>query len=160
MSPTSSVATKLVDDVFRKYLKSTRGFWRVAQRRAVKQAPNARPLLLKAFRLQLVLIDHQAMRFGYLLEGDTPDWRAFKTLNSITDRLNKGWSEVEETSLLSRNSFYREIVEEMKTLQSELDSKALGAPLRELQSDANYLDARRSLAERVQVLDDQLRQNL
>jgi hypothetical protein len=154
----SSRAT-VVQDVFRRYLECTREFWKVAQRSALKGSPAWKLPLQKAFRLQHVLIDRQALRFGYLLAGNTFDFAGLKSLNDITERLDQRWSEVEEVGLIGSNSFYRDVIQEIKDIQSSWDAKALAEPLQELQKDLKYCDARRALADKVQELDEHLRRH-
>lgn len=153
---TTKTRATLVDEVFRKYLESTREFWKIAQRRAMNKSPDRKPALEKAFRLQEVLIDRQALRFGYLSTGDGLGSTGLKSLNDITERLDQRWSAIEEAGLIESNSFYSEVVREIGDIQSNWDSKALAEPLQALQKDEKYLDARRALADRVQKLDGQL----
>jgi phenylpropionate dioxygenase-like ring-hydroxylating dioxygenase large terminal subunit len=157
-SKTKTRAT-VVHDVFSKYLESTREFWKTTQRRAMKGSRDWNPALQRAFRLQQVLIDRQALRFGYLLAGDALDSAGLRSLNDITVRLDQGWSEAEEARLIESNPTYEEVVREIKDIQSNWDPNILAEPLQELQRDEKYHAARRALADKVQELEDQLRRS-
>lgn len=147
----------LVQDVFRKYLRATGKFWKVAQRCATQGSPDQKVALQKAIRLQLVLIDRKASRFAYLLAGDnTFNWAHPGSIDSINQRLDQGWGEKEEASLLDTNSLYRDIVREVENIKSNWDSKSLEEPILELGNNTKWRHAREEMADRVLELDKQL----
>lgn len=50
----------------------------------------------------------QTLRFKYLFAGGKLDFATFKSLDSIAERLDKGWTEVEEADLRERMAAYRD----------------------------------------------------
>jgi hypothetical protein len=150
----------LVQEVFRKYLRAARKFWNVAARCATEGSPDQKVALQKAIRLQLVLIDRRASRFACLQKQDTFDWTHPGSIDSINERLDKGWGENEEASLLETNSFYRNIVREVEDIKANWDdSKLLEESILELGNNAKWRHAREVMADRVVELDNQLRQD-
>jgi hypothetical protein len=149
--------TTVVHAVFRKYLKSTREFWKVAQQCADKGSPDRKHALQKAIKLQLNLIECQAMRFAYLIAQDTCDWTSLGSISSLNERLDQGWGKNEESDLLEANSLYKDVVREIDDIKSDLDSNALAESIQELEKNVKYRDARQVVADRVQKLNDGLR---
>jgi hypothetical protein len=146
----------LVQKVFRKYLQVTREFWKAARRCAVKGSPEQKTALRRAIRLQFLLIDRQTSRFAYLLKLDTFDWAHPGTIDSINQRLDQGWRENEEETLLNSDS-YRDIVREIEDIRSDWDSKSLEHLNDELGENRKWRHAREVVANRVVELSDRLR---
>ena len=120
----NQIRLSLVDTVFREYLQVTRAFWTEAERRATKTISDSRAALGDGFAQQLILIDCQALRFGHLIATDEfTDPRL--SLNDITERLAKHWSDADEKSLISANPIYREIVQQQKTISSRWKPDAM-----------------------------------
>jgi hypothetical protein len=147
----------LVQKVFRKYLQVTREFWKAARRCAVKGSPEQKIALRSAIRLQFLLIDRQTSRFAYLLTLDTFDWAHPGTIDSINQRLDQGWGENEEETLLNSDSSYRHIVREIEDIRSEWDSKSLENLNHDLGKNTKWRHAREVVASRVVELNDRLR---
>jgi hypothetical protein len=144
-----------LERLFREYLESSRQFWRTARQRGMK-LQEAHGSIKSAFRLQEFLIDRQALRFGHLVSVGAIERRGLRSLNSITERLDQGWSDADESALLESNSVYRAVSQEIKDIQSTLDTAVLTEPLRQLQRDRKYLQARQVMSERVRELDARL----
>jgi hypothetical protein len=148
--------TTVVHVVFRKYLKSTREFWKTAQQCADKGSPDRKRVLQRAIRLQLNLIDCQAMRFAHLLAQDTCDWTSLGSISSLNERLDQGWGKDEEADLIEGNSLYKDLVREIDDIKSDWDSETLAESIQELEKNVKYRDARQVVADRVQKLNDRL----
>jgi hypothetical protein len=155
-SDRAQLRLSLVEKVFKEYLQVTRAFWEEAERRARKTLPEWGPALEDAFALQRVLIDSQALRFGHLITtGELSDPRL--SLNNITERLDKEWSDADEKSLIDANPFYREIVQHQKTISSRWKPNAVSrSSFETLQLDPKYTKAREAVADKVSELSDRL----
>jgi|ERR1022692_293040 hypothetical protein len=139
----TQIRLSLVERVFREYLQITRAFWKEAESRAKKTLPHWRPALADGFAQQQIL-------------GEFSDPRL--SLNDITERLDKGWSDVDEKSLIAANPVYREIIQQQKTISSRWKPDAVRqSSLKTLQLDPKYAKAREALADRVSELSDRLR---
>jgi hypothetical protein len=153
----NQIRLSLVEQVFNQYLQITRAFWKEAEKRATKTIPGWRAALGDGFARQLILIDSQALRFGHLLTTDeftNPQL----SLNDITERLDKHWSDADEKSLIAANPVYREIVEQQKTISSRWKPDAASRSLlKALQLDPKYVKAREAVGDRVRELSDRLR---
>lgn len=150
-----------LEEAFTRYMEACRKFWRVSERRAMSQqeddVPADRMLVWQdMFAIQNLFIDRQALRFEYLLRGGVFNLDSWASLNSITERLDKEWSEREETELLTSNTIYNNVSREIRERQSRLDASKLRGPGKTLQQDSKYRDARAALAEMIRKLDKQL----
>jgi hypothetical protein len=89
----------IVRDIYRKYLKSSRNFMQLAEQRAIEVSPDQKPHLLNCFRLQHLWAEQRSIRFQHLLKSKSCDCALFKSLDEISQRLDKDWS-AEEDSVL------------------------------------------------------------
>lgn len=142
----------MVRDTYRKSMQSYREFTNLWERRAIEVSPDQKPLLLNCFRLQNLLMDQRAIRFEYLLKSKSMDCAIFKSLDEISERLDKDWTATEEGDLKESNSNYRDICQEIDDIQSKWDSDSLTAPLKAVEQDPQYRAAREAIADRVQEL--------
>jgi hypothetical protein len=145
-----------VGDIFRMYSESYRQFLEIAEQCAIKRSPNHKLMLQVTFGLQDVLNKRQALRFEYLLRGNTFVSEVWKSLSRISERLEKEWGEEEEAAL-KKNKAYADVLREIEALQVKLDPAAITEPLHALERDSNYRDARLALADRVREFEKRLR---
>lgn len=145
-----------VHDIFIRYLKSYRIFIDHAERRAIKVSPETMHASQVAFRLQRLLNERQTLRFKYLFASAKFDASKFRTLSSIEERIDAGWSETEEAHLMQNVPSYKEAAREIDDLKAKLDPAALAKRRTTLEQDSRYQDARQALAKRVSKLMDQM----
>jgi hypothetical protein len=96
------------------------------------------------------------MRFEYLLKSKTLDCAVFKSLDEVSQRLDKNWKATEEGALKESNSLYCGICQEIADIKSKWDSDSLTAPLRAVQLDPQYRVAREAIADRVRELQSRI----
>jgi hypothetical protein len=142
----------VVYQTFRDYLGSYREYLQIAERRAVELLPERKLAWQTVFRLQRLLNERQTLRFEYLFGRGKFDEVTWKSLSSIAERLDGGWSEVEEADLKENLSSYRDASQRIERIQANWDSNLLGDTSRVLDQDLQYSDARRALAERTRSL--------
>ena len=145
-----------VHDIFIRYLKSYRIFIDLAERRAIKVSPETMRASQVAFRLQRLLNERQTLRFKYLFASAKFDAVKLRTLSSIEERIDAGWSEAEEAHLMQNIPSYKEAAREINDLKAKLDPVALAERRTILEQDSRYQDARQALAERARKLMDQM----
>lgn len=146
----------VVRDTYTKYVESYRKYLKAAERRAIELSPERKVAWQTVFRLQRLLNERQASRFEYLFGRGKFDDVTWKSLSSITERLDKGWSEAEEAELKENVSSYRDASLEIAEIQSNWDSNVLGGSSRIVDQDQQYSAARRALAERTRKLQARL----
>ncbi len=97
-------------------------------------------------------MERQRLRFEYLLRGGTFATGFWGELDNITQRLDKEWSGDEETSLRSIDAAYRDLLVEIEDLVPKMNGAELDAPIKALQQNAQYREARELIADEVQRL--------
>jgi hypothetical protein len=105
----------MVRDTYRKCMKSSRDFSKLMEKRALIVSPDQRPVLLNCFRLQDLLMEQRAIRFEFLLKSRSLDCALFKSLDEISQRLDKDWCAAEEGALKESNSHYGDLLEKSTT---------------------------------------------
>ena len=148
----SKSRANIVYDTFIKWVNSYQDFLRIAERRALKVSPAYKQAWQNAFSLQRLLKRRQSLRFKYLFAGGKLDFATIKSLDSITERLDKGWTEVEETDLRQCMAAYRDDSRAIEDIQSKWDPHALDDARQLLENDSQYREARLALSERAQKL--------
>ena len=103
-------------------------------------------------RLQTLWLERQRLRFEYLLRGGTFETGFWGDLDNITQRLDKEWSGDEETSLLAIDAAYRDLSVEIEDLVPKMNGAELDTPIKALQQNAQYREARELVADEVQRL--------
>jgi hypothetical protein len=131
----------LAYDTFAKWVNSYLEFLKIAERRALKVSPAHKQAWQNAFNLQRLLKRRQSIRFKYLFAGGKLDFATFKSLDSIAERLDKGWTEVEEGDLRERNAAYREDSRAIEDIHSKWDPHALDDARQLLENDSKYREA-------------------
>ena len=147
---------KLVHKTFQQYIKATRQFWEIAERRAIYRSPNNQALLKAAFGLQILLIDRQSLRYEHLIRASSGEQIPWKTLADISHRLDSEWSEADERSIASSVPRYAYLSKEVDRLSASLDATALSDCITVLEQDSKYRSARQAIAMKVQQLRDRL----
>src|SRR5882757_2468568 len=140
-------------DTFIKWANSYQEFLRIAERRALKVSPAHKQAWQIAFSLQRLLKRRQSSRFEYLFARDKLDIVTFKSLDSIAERLDKGWTEAEEADLRERMAAYRDNSWAIEDIQSKWDPHALDDARQLLENDSKYREARLALSERARKLE-------
>jgi hypothetical protein len=148
-----------VQRIFRNYVAAYRDYLKIAKRRASAVSPDRKLAWQNVFRLQHLLKEREFLRFNYLFAAEKFDKETLKSLSSIAERLDKGWSEVEEGWLNEKLSTYRRLSREIRDIQSKWDPNALGDSSRVLDQDSKFCDALRMLADRVHECDEGLRRH-
>lgn len=143
----------LAYDTFAKWVNSYLEFLKIAERRALKVSPAHKQAWQNAFNLQRLLKRRQSIRFKYLFAGGKLDFATFKSLDSIAERLDKGWTEVEEGDLRERNVAYSEDSRAIEDIHAKWDPHALDDARQLLENDSKYREARLALAERSRKLE-------
>jgi hypothetical protein len=85
---------------YRKYLDATHDFMTFAQQRALAATSDLSGEVTRCFELQHRLHEQRVIRFNFLFKSKSLDCAAFKTLEALSDRLDKNWSEEEEGVIL------------------------------------------------------------
>jgi hypothetical protein len=137
-----------VQDKFRESQDSYLEFLRIAERRALEVSPNYKLAWQNAFRLQHLLMKQRCFRFEYLLGNGQMDTLTATSISSLTERLDKGWTDTEEFTLKNDLPSYREISREIDEIKSKWDPSALDEPRVALEQDSEYRKARLALSER------------
>jgi hypothetical protein len=143
--------------VFNRYVQIRRDFWETTVNRLRSIADHQPESWQNAFRLQELLVARQALRFDYLFGAKKFKRSTCKSLDRISDRLEKDWSEHEEVALIAFEPSYRDICNEIKSIQAKWDSNALDEVIRALEQDFRYREARVTLSEEVRKLQSDLR---
>jgi hypothetical protein len=149
---TKSRAT-LAYDTFAKWVDSYLEFLKIAERRALKVSPAYKQAWQNAFRLQRLLQRRQTSRFKYLFAGGKLDFAILRSLDNIAERLDKGWTAVEEADLRECNAAYRNESRAIEDINSKWDPHALDDARQLLENDSKYREARLALAERSRNLE-------
>jgi exonuclease VII small subunit/putative component of membrane protein insertase Oxa1/YidC/SpoIIIJ protein YidD len=144
----------IVRNTFREYMQSCSEFWTAFQRCtiAIKCSERQRQALQTHLRLQTLWLARQRLRFEYLLRGRTFETGFWGELDNITQRLDKEWSDNEETDLLASEPTYRDLLVEIEDLVPKMNGAELDAPIKALQQNAQYREARELMADEVQRL--------
>jgi hypothetical protein len=144
----------IVRNTFREYMQSCSGFWKAFQRCtiAIKSSERQRQVLQTHLRLQTLWLERQRLRFEYLLHGGTFETGFWGELDNITQRLDKEWSGDEESSLLAIDAAYRDLLVEIEDLVPKMNGAELDTPIKALQQNAQYREARELMADEVQRL--------
>jgi hypothetical protein len=143
----NSPATRL-RRLFREYARIYLEFLDVAERCAVRLSTTrtAAEAWRTTFALQRALKKRQVLRVEYLLCDDKLDYLSWKDLNHVTERVDGGWSESEEATLLTTSRDYASLSKLIGTLQSRFDSKTLSENSKMVDQDAQYSKARERLS--------------
>jgi hypothetical protein len=145
-------------ETFHKSQEAYVAFLRVAEGRALQVSPGHKLAWQNAFRSQHLLKRRQTLRFEYLYANDLFDDMTLRSLSSINERLDIGWTKAEESALKEGQPSYRDISREIEDIQSKWDPHTLDGPRPLLEKDSKYLDARQALAERARKLAVQLQE--
>lgn len=111
------------------------------------------------WKCQQLLIHRQEMRFEHVFSRGEFDTGVWNSLSSITDRLDKNWSDMDECSALTNNSTYKDLTTELSEAEksrASMDKDLLDGPLRTVQQHAEYRSARQAIYEKVHELDKRL----
>jgi hypothetical protein len=98
----------------------------------------------------------QGWRLDYLCERGLLQGTACRSLKSIFERLNKGWSDADEAGLKEANQLYREAITKSDVARGRLDPRALEGPSDDLERDRDYLKALDRLRQKARSVDAQL----
>ena len=144
----------IVRNTFREYVQSCSEFWKAFQRCtiAIKSSEHQRQVLQTHLRLQTLWLERQRLRFEYLLRGGTFGTGFWGELDNSAQRLDKEWSDDEETGLLAIDAAYRDLLAEIEDLVPKMNSAELDTPIKALQQNAQYREARELMADEVQRL--------
>jgi hypothetical protein len=116
-------------------------------------------VLYYTWKCQQLLIHRQEIRFEYVFSLGDFDTGVWNSLSSITDRLDKNWSDIDESSAISNNSAYKNLttqLSEAEKSRASMDKDLLDGPLRTVQQHAEYRSARQAIYEKVHELDKRL----
>jgi len=145
-----------IRDVFCQYIESKRLFLSIAERCSIKGWPDRRAALQNSFRLQQLFNEREALRFDHLMNYHRFTVGDWKSLQTISARLEQGWSASEEEALRHVNSRYDDLEREILACQASQDPEALDEPLRAVQRDSEYVSARDAISRRTLELDKHL----
>ena len=146
----------LFDEVFHQYLKHHREFLTVAQRCSIKGWPDRKPAILNAWRMQFLFNESESLRFEYLMRASSSEQKSWVSISSISRRLVKDWSEVEEQALSDSNTRYKGIMKEIAGCKAALDTSAIKEPFDAARRDPEYAAALLAVQEKLRELDAQL----
>jgi hypothetical protein len=134
--------------LFREYARIYTEFLDLAERRAVALATTrtAVEAWKTTFALQRALKKRQVSRVEYLLRDDKPDYRSWKDLNDVTERVDGRWHETEEATLLATSRDYTSLSKLIGDLQSRFDSNTLFENRSMVEQDPQYRKARERLS--------------
>ena len=141
------------------YLESQRQFIRSAETCSQRGWPDRGAVLYYTWKCQQLLIHRQEMRFEHVFSRGEFDTGVWNSLSSITDRLDKNWSDIDECSALTNNSTYKDLTTELSEAEksrASMDKDLLDGPLRTVQQHAEYRSARQAIYEKVHELDKRL----
>jgi hypothetical protein len=144
----------------RDYLDSQRQFMKIADTCSQKGWPDRGAVLYYTWECQKLYIQRQEIRFEHLFSRGEFESGVWKSLSSITDRLDKNWSDIDERGVvLGGNSAYEKLMAEITELEhsrASLDKDLLDGPLRALQRYAEYRTARQAIHDKVHEFDRRL----
>lgn len=149
-----------IRNAFREYSDSQRQFMKVADVCSQRGWPDRGAALYCTWKCQQLYIRREELRFEHLFALGEFESGAWNTLSSITDRLNKRWSDVDEGGVLSGNPSYKDVttkIADMEKSRASMDGDLLDGPLRELQQHSEYRAARQAIYEKVHELNRRLR---
>lgn len=141
----------------RKYFESYRKFLKIAEQRALKISPEQKYEWQILFKLQRLLSERQTARFEHLFGSNKSDRMTMRSLSSIEERIEKGWSASEEAGLKEKVRSYCDAAREIDDLRAKLVPGMTAKGWYALNQDSQYLDARLALSERVKKLMEQMR---
>jgi len=121
--------------------------------------PDRVAVLYFTWQCQRLYIRRQELRFGYLYSCGEFESGAWNSLSSVTDRLDKNWTDRDESGALRDLTGYRELtaeIAEAEIARESFDKDLLDGPFRTLQQNAEYRIARQTIYEKVNELDNSL----
>jgi hypothetical protein len=148
--------TKAVRESYREYLEWAKSLLTLAETCSITESPDQEPVLRNVFRLQILYIDREALRFEYFLRNCTSAVADFRSLSDISKRLLKDWSDLDEDGIKSGNSNYRAVLQGIVELEGKTDSPYLDKPFQALTQNPNYRNARSAFAKRIEELNEKL----
>jgi hypothetical protein len=141
------------------YLESQRQFMRTAETCSQRGWPDRGAVLYYTWKCQQLYIHRQEMRFEHVFSRGEFETGVWNSLTSITDRLDKNWSDIDERSALSNNSAYKDLttaISEAEHSRASMDKDLREGPIQTLQQHAEYRTARQAIYEKVHELDKRL----
>jgi hypothetical protein len=134
--------------LFRAYAKIYLEFLDVAEKRAVVLATtrSAVEAWKTTCALQRALKKRQVLRVEFLLRDEKPDYLSWRDLNQVTERVDGGWDETEEATLLATSRNYASLSKLTGALQSRFDRKTLLENSKMVEQDVQYGKARARLS--------------
>lgn len=145
----------LIQQIFRKSKDANREFMRRAHLCSLKGWPDRKRELEVAFELQLLLLSQREMRFGHLLKTGVIQHERVLSLLEVSERLGGGWGDMEEMALAESDPEYRKLNRAIGEHRRALNADAIDGPLRDLQRDPEYRQARQEYFETLKQLDAQ-----
>lgn len=116
-------------------------------------------MLYYTWECQKLYIQRQRLRFEHLFASGELERGVWNSLSSITNRLDKTWSNMDEQDLLSGNSAYSNVTGEIAELEhsrDSMDKDLLDRPLQALQQQSVYRTARQAIHDKVHELNRRL----
>lgn len=144
-----------LQEIFRKSKDASREFMRQTHLCSLKGWPDRKRELDIAFELQLLLLRQREMRFRHLFQTGIIQHEKLLSLADVAERLANGWLESEEAALAGSDPDYQKLVRAIEGHRSALNADAIDGPLRALQRDPEYRQARQGYFETLKGLDVQ-----
>lgn len=143
----------LLQQIFQRSKDANRDFMRRAHLCSQKGWPDRKRELDVAFELQLLLSSQREMRFAYLMTGGVIQYERQSSLLKLSERLGRGWSDTEEAAFTESASDYEKLERDIQECQRALDPEAIDGPLRDLEKDPEYQQARQEYLKTLRELD-------
>ncbi|HEY8052929.1 MAG TPA: hypothetical protein VIE42_08985 [Steroidobacteraceae bacterium] len=131
----------------------------IFERCAIKGWPDKKAALHRVFRIQELFCEREALRLNHLLCDSAYDhavWKGYASISIVHDRLEGGWTNVEEQVLSSSDATYAAVQNEIENLNAANDPVALEGPFRMARRDPELIAATHNLENKVRELDVQL----
>ena len=140
-----------VRDVFRQFFDARRSFLEVFERCVIKGWPDRKAAVRVNFRLQELFYARETLRLAHLVNHSASNegaWGSYASLSNVHERLDVGWSDLDEDTLKNSDSAYWSTQDSVDTLL-----RALCIGLEGLRADAAEVKmAPCGIVERVDVV--------
>jgi hypothetical protein len=141
------------------YLESQRQFMRTAETCSHRGWPDRGAILYYTWKCQQLYVHRQELRFEHVFSRGEFETGVWSSLSNITDRLDKNWSDIDESGVLSNNPAYKDLTTEISEAEysrGSMDKDVREGPIQTLQQHSEYRAARQAIYEKVREFDRRL----
>jgi hypothetical protein len=142
----------LVYETFHRSQSSYLRYLKIAERRALVVTPAYADAWKNILSLQRLLLEQRKWCFEYLFARNEFKGTVLESIDRISERLEKDWSEAEETALHDAVEPYRDISQKIADISASWKPHTMDDASPTLEADEQYRKARLALAARTQDL--------